>query len=117
MFKAVPRWLCKPRQLLLLLLLTLGVGLFVGVSRWRAAGRARERLEQGRAALEQGNLEQALAAFTEAVRLNPRSAEAYRERACLYQKQGRWEEAVADWTEALRLAPDAEAYAQRADAY
>jgi len=63
---------------------------------------------------EGGDLVTAIACFSEAIRLNPDSVEAYRERADAYAKQNELDKAVADYTEAIRLKPDsAELYRAR----
>ena len=65
-----------------------------------------------------GEFDKAIADFTEAIRLDPRRAEAYWGRAHAYAKKGEFDKAIADFTEAIRLDPrHAEAYCGRAYAY
>ncbi len=72
---------------------------------------------QGNAWYEQGNYEQAIANYTEAIRLNPGLFEAYNARGNSWSDHQDLDRAVADYTEAIRLKPDySEAYMNRADA-
>jgi len=78
-----------------------------------AFGQA-DPLQQGRAALEKKDFARAIAAFTEAIRANPKDAKAY----WAYKQNDELEKALADLTEALRLDPkDATAYSRRASIY
>jgi|GEM_PF-617667 len=62
--------------------------------------------------------EEAIADFSEAIRLKPDDAEAYYNRGFAYFKLNRHEEAIADYSEAIRLRPDfAEAYFGRGGVY
>ena len=49
--------------------------------------------------------EKAIADCTEAIRLNPKEADAYFTRGSAYEKKGDYEKAIADYTEAIRLDP------------
>ena len=61
-----------------------------------------------------GNLDKAIADFTEAIRIAPGLAVAFNNRGLAYQEQGRLTQAIADYTEAVRLDPEfAIAYANR----
>ena len=65
-----------------------------------------------------GDQDQAIADFTEAIRLDPKDAAAYNNRAISYAKKGDHDKAIADFTEAIRLnqtQPDF--YVNRARAY
>jgi tetratricopeptide (TPR) repeat protein len=63
-------------------------------------------------------MKEAMAAYNEAVRLDPQSAWAYNHRGNAYRRLGRHQRAIQDYNEAIRLAPQfAEAYAGRAFAY
>jgi tetratricopeptide (TPR) repeat protein len=112
------KWFRRPACLVGLVLLLVIVGLAVGiVVRWNAE-REPDHLAQGRLALEQGDTDRAWAEFSEAVRLDPKSVTARRERARLSIRRDRWEEAVADLEVALPLAPgDSELYLLRAELY
>jgi tetratricopeptide (TPR) repeat protein len=52
-----------------------------------------------------GQYEEAIADYTEAIRLNPKNAAAYFGRGNAYSELGEYEEAVADYREAVRLNP------------
>ncbi len=61
-----------------------------------------------------GDLDRAIAAYSESIRLDPRSASAYSDRAIAYHKKGQFDRAIADYGNAIRLAPNfAEAYNNR----
>jgi tetratricopeptide (TPR) repeat protein len=47
--------------------------------------------------------DRAIADFTEAIRINPKYAEAYNSRSATYLKKGEYDRAVADANEAMRL--------------
>jgi tetratricopeptide (TPR) repeat protein len=79
---------------------------------------ASDYVAQGKAYLEQGDYEQAIAAFGEALRLDPDYACAYVNRGYAYAMHGKYARAIADFDEAIRLDPDyAYAYVNRGYAY
>jgi len=45
--------------------------------------------------------------FTEAIRLDPESAEAYQYRGCAYSSKGDHDNAITDLTAAIRISPEA----------
>ena len=49
--------------------------------------------------------DQAILAFTEAIRLKPDCAEAYKGRGDAYDRKGEYDRAIADYTDAIRLEP------------
>ena len=59
----------------------------------------------GVALLAQGRLEEAMAAFREAIRVKPDHANAHNNLGVALIKQGRWQEAMASFREAIRLNP------------
>ena len=68
--------------------------------------------------IEQGGYDKAIADYTEAIRLNPSLAKAYRNRGIAFAWKRENDKAIADYTEAIRLAPkDAFAFADRGAAY
>ncbi len=78
-----------------------------------------DQLELGRKYLTEMNYSEAIAAFTEAIRLNPDDIEAYLGRAEAYAAMGEYEKALADYDTVLEKAGDdpytqAQAYAGRA---
>ncbi len=60
----------------------------------------------GDALLREGKRDEAIAQFTEALRLKPDYREAYLDLGIALADQGRFSEAIAQYTEALRLKPD-----------
>jgi len=65
-----------------------------------------------------GDLDQAILDATEAIRLDPKFAEAYCNRGAAYGSKGEFDKAIADCTEAIQLDPGhAKAYRNRALAY
>ncbi len=79
-----------------------------------SADAAMEAYEKGAACLEKKDYDAAIAAFTEAIRLNPTTAEAYCGRGQAYENKGEHNKAIADCTEAIRLNPKlARAYGNR----
>lgn len=63
-------------------------------------------LKAGVAAALADDWDEAVRHWTEAVRLDPRSAAAHNNLAVAYEKRGNWEAARAAYEEAVRLAPD-----------
>jgi len=67
---------------------------------------------------ESGELDKAVAAYSEAIRLDPEWGDAYFFRGSVYARKDDFDRAVADFTRAIRLNPkDADAYNRRASAY
>src|SRR3954447_21019723 len=60
---------------------------------------------RGLAYAKRGGLENAIADFDEAIRLNPQSARPYNDRGFTYARQGNFDRAIADYSEAIRLDP------------
>ena len=93
------------------------------IERWRAVAHIAERSDDTLAAtawfsggylIQDENPEDALADYTEAIRLKPDYAEAYNNRGIVKAKLGRHDDALADYAAAIRLKPDhAEAYNNR----
>ncbi|NQU22883.1 MAG: tetratricopeptide repeat protein [Candidatus Nealsonbacteria bacterium] len=68
--------------------------------------------------LEKADFEKALAAFSEAIRLDPKFTEAYVSRGWVYQEVGELGKAVADYDRAIQLdADNAEAFCNRGNVY
>jgi Zn-dependent membrane protease YugP/Flp pilus assembly protein TadD len=79
-----------------------------------AAPAVRELNEHGALLYEQGQLAEAVAAFTKALGLDPRYVPAYLNRGAAYLRGGQYDEALADLNTAVRLAPDgADVYRSR----
>ena len=65
-----------------------------------------------------GELDRAIADYSEAIRIDPRYADAYYNRAIAFKAKGDLDRAIADYNEAIRLNPrDALAYNNRGIAY
>jgi len=82
------------------------------------ADAVRRILSRARDHLNAGEYERAIADFSEAIRLDPKNANAYRVRGFTYFFKCDYDSAIADYTEAIRLDPtNAAAYYWRARAY
>jgi tetratricopeptide (TPR) repeat protein len=87
------------------------------------AGRERgERLaeifnDRGVAYRLKGEIERAIHDYSQAIRLNPKSAAAYNNRGVAYDKKGDGERAIADYDQAIRLEPLHEAYFNRGNVH
>ena len=66
---------------------------------------ATEAFEQGVSFVGKGNLDAGIAAFTDAIRLNPQFAEAYYNRGYALDQKRECDKAIADYTDAVRLNP------------
>jgi tetratricopeptide (TPR) repeat protein len=77
--------------------------------RKRAEAETRTRysalISQGSTDFSAGDHDRAIATFSEAIRLNPTSALAFRGRGNVYAKKGDTDRAIADFNEAIRLDP------------
>jgi tetratricopeptide (TPR) repeat protein len=70
--------------------------------------------KRGTAWLDKGELDEAIADFTQAIRLDPESPEPYSERGVAWYLKGEYDKATADCSEAIRLNPkDEMAYGNR----
>jgi tetratricopeptide (TPR) repeat protein len=75
-------------------------------------------LKKGTASFENWDFDAAIAAFTEAIRLKPKLAEAYSSRGEALTLAGEFDEAIADYSEAIRLgAKSGDLYFSRGLAY
>ena len=72
----------------------------------QARTRAVARHNDGLMHSSRGEYEEAIADYTEAIRLDPTYAMAYRSRGVAHHHLGEFEEAISDYTEAIRLDPD-----------
>lgn len=101
----------------------LGVLLIWGVLGMISSGlawgdEASDAYDEGGRLLGEGRQRDAIAAFDKAIRLNPRSAEAYHGRGLAYNETGQNERALKDYDAALALNPKyTEAYFDRANVY
>jgi tetratricopeptide (TPR) repeat protein len=70
------------------------------------ARRVREFIERGNDRSRANDFEEAIRAYTEALRLVPTDASIYNNRAFAYWSRGMTDSAIADYDETLRLEPD-----------
>ena len=83
-----------------------------------AEHRSKILLYRGIANRKQGDWEKALSDFTEAIKLNSKNAEIFKERAYLYFRLERHSEAVTDYSAALYVSPNnPDLYAVRGESY
>ncbi len=76
--------------------------------------KAEVALDKGNAFYSNGDLDAAIAAYDEAIRLNPKYAKAFCDRGSAYVCKRQYEKAIDDYTKAIRLNPElAEAYCGR----
>ena len=77
-----------------------------------------DALHKGRTFLQQGDFVSAIAAYTEAIRLDPTIPKAYCDRGYAYSQKGEMDNAVRDYTEGIRLEPTIpKTYCNRGNAY
>lgn len=86
------------------------------------ASKANEKIELGQKYLTELNYTEAVAAFTEVIKIDPSNIEAYAGRAEAYKGLKQYEEAKADYMTVIEKADDmpytqAQAYAGRAEVY
>ena len=80
--------------------------------------QAQEYVQKGTLSLRTWKIPQAIAAFTQAIEIEPRYAEAYAKRGLAHYRVGHYKTAIADYTRTLELKRyQADAYASRGDAY
>ena len=78
----------------------------------------RTHLDHGRACLDKGKYDDAIADYTEAIALDPNVATAYTIRGDAYAEKGEFDRAIADFTKAIGLDPnDAITYYNRGYTY
>jgi tetratricopeptide (TPR) repeat protein len=78
---------------------------------------AADNLAKGRAALADKDPDLAIACFTQALRLDPGSADAYFQRGNAWYDKDEWDRAIADYSDSLRLERDAAVYVNRGLCY
>jgi tetratricopeptide (TPR) repeat protein len=77
-----------------------------------------QHIKEGKEFLEVKKIDQALASFTEALKLDRKSIKALLNRGNAYCKKGEFDKAISDYNEVIRLDPEnGKAYNNRAVAY
>ena len=90
----------------------------VGGKDQSTAGEVRRILNRAWAHVTAKEFDKAITDYTEAIRLDPKNAQAYTGRGCAYQCKRDWDTAIADYSEAIRLNPkNAEMYCKRGWVY
>ncbi len=59
-------------------------------------GPSAQAVREGNMAYKQGNLDQAIAGFTKAIKFNSKDVVAYTNRGIAYTKQGKFDQAIAE---------------------
>jgi tetratricopeptide (TPR) repeat protein len=97
----------------------LGPLLFAGgCGHWDRTQQAMQAAQRGQSYNRQGNFEEAIGAYTEAIQLKPDFVLAYQNRGRAYNDKGDFHKAISDFTEAIRLNPNfGEAYYWRGLSY
>jgi tetratricopeptide (TPR) repeat protein len=62
-------------------------------------------LDHGRACLDKGKYDEAIADYTKAISLDPNDATAYTNRGLAYESKGEVDRAIADYTKAIEINP------------
>ena len=71
-------------------------------------------MHRGQEAMDKDDLDAAIAAYSEAIKLDPKRTAAYLSRGWAYSEREEFEKAIADYNQAIRLDPkDAEAWCNR----
>ena len=82
------------------------IAAIIAATRKTLSNPAVEAVKKGDAAAKKEDFGLAIAEYTEAIRLDPKVAEAYALRGCAYNKKGEHDKAIADYSQAIRLAPN-----------
>jgi tetratricopeptide (TPR) repeat protein len=88
-----------------------------GIANMQKSARSDQHVERGQEYAEKKEYDKAVREFTEAIRLDPKNAEAYHERGRAYFEMKEYDKAISDFTEAIRIEPDAGSYVARGGAY
>lgn len=83
-----------------------------------AAQTAEEYVNQGKEAIKSKQFDQAIASFSEAIKLDPKSIPAYNNRGIAYCEKGNFDKAIAEFSQVIEIDPNhGKAYNNRAVAY
>jgi len=100
------------------LIVLVGTMIGLGVHGCKESKSYRYYYNQGDAHFQKGETDQAIAAFTKAIKKNPRSANAYYYRGMAYHRKKEHDKVVSNYTKAIEINPEfAVAYAERALIY
>jgi tetratricopeptide (TPR) repeat protein len=101
-----------------LVMLLFAPSIFAGTVSDIPAGTSEEYFNRGNSFEKQGNIDQAIADYTSAIRVYSKYAKAYYNRGKLYGKQGKISESIADYEKAVEINPKyTEAYYNLGNAY
>ncbi len=90
----------------------------IGSPALKGSGLSKAHVSRGHAYYIKGDHDHAIADYAEAIRLDPKSAVAFRNRANAYRAKGDNDRAIVDYSEAIRLDPkSAAAWRGRGSAY
>lgn len=88
------------------------------VNCYGAKGKAEEFFEQGKKYTSPEDADKAIAAYSKAIKINPKFVKAYNNRGVAYSMKKQYDLAVADFTKAIKLDPkNGKAYHNRAIVY
>ncbi|MDD2903677.1 MAG: tetratricopeptide repeat protein [Syntrophales bacterium] len=88
------------------------------VKSYGAQGKAEEFFEQGKKYTSVDTADKAIAAYTKAIKINPKLGKAYNNRGVAYMMKKQYDQALADFNKAIKLDPkNGKAYNNRAIVY
>jgi tetratricopeptide (TPR) repeat protein len=81
-------------------------GLLLCVAMPGCRNAAQDVIKKGDAARTKGDMDLAIAGYTEAIRMDSANVSAFRGRGLAYSAKGEWDRAIADLAEAAKLDPE-----------